>query len=112
MIHETPTRPVAASSRDGVPATSHGLPLATALILTILCAIVVVAGSFGVARGAVSIPAKASLSIITLIAVLGLGYSAFQLLLALIATTGERRWFTRQVSERRSGERARKPRVR
>ncbi len=92
------------------PATSHGLPFSTALVLTILCAIVAIGGSYGVLKSPPSMGAKAALSFITLIAVIGLGYSAFQLLLALVATTGERRWLARDVSERRTGERARKSR--
>ena len=94
---------------ESAPATSHGLPFATALVLTILCGLVVAGGSIGVARGSVSTAVKASFSIITLVAVIGFGYSIFQLVLALIATTGERRWFSRQVGERRTGDRARKP---
>lgn len=94
------------------PATSHGLPISTALILTILCAFLTIGGSYGVVRSDLSTSTKGALSIITLISVIGLGYAAFQLLLALVATTGERRWFARQVTERRSGERARKPRDR
>ena len=94
----------------GAPATSHGLPLLTALYLTIICSIVTIGGSYGVVRSSLATNTKAALSIITLLALVGLGYGTFQLLLALVATTGERRWFARQVSERRSGERARKPR--
>ena len=102
MIDDPPT--------PSAPATSQGLPFTTALILTILSTIVVVGGSIGVGRETISTAARASLAIVTLIAVLALGYSVFQLALAIIATTGERRWFSRQVSERRTGDRARKPR--
>jgi uncharacterized Tic20 family protein len=95
---------------SSAPATSQGLPFVTSLILTVLSTIVVIGGSIGVARGTLSTAAKASLAIITLVAVIALGYSVFQLILAIIATTGERRWFSRQLSERRTGDRARKPR--
>ncbi len=107
MIDESPSAP---EDPRSAPATSHGLPFSTALILTILCAFVAVGGSYGVLKSPASTGGKAALSIITLVAVIGLGYSAFQLLLALVATTGERRWLARDVSERRTGERARKPR--
>jgi hypothetical protein len=96
----------------GVPATSQGLPFSKALILTILFAIVTVGGSYGVLKSTFSTSTKAAFSITTLVALIGLGYSGFQLLMALIATTGERRWFTREVSERRTGDRARQPRDR
>ena len=105
MIHATSTSDLP----ENAPATSHGLPFASALVLTILCGLVVAGGSLGVARDTLSIPVKASFSIITLIATIGFGYAIFQLVLALIATTGERRWFSRQVGERRTGDRARKP---
>lgn len=94
----------------GAPATSHGLPFSTALALTVLFGLITVGGSYGVLKSTVSTGGKAAFSIITLIAVIGLVYAAFQLLLALVATTGERRWFARQVTERRTGDRARKPR--
>ena len=95
---------------ESAPATAHGMSLTRALILTIICALVVVGGSVAVARAATaSTAAKALLSLLTLAAFIALSYSAFQLVLALIATTGERRWFSRQVSERRTGDRARKP---
>jgi len=94
---------------EGAPATAHGLSFSTALIFTVLCAIVAIGGTVAVVRTSLSTSAKASLSIITLVAVIGLAYSVFQLALALVATTGERRWFARQVSERRTGDRARKP---
>ncbi len=103
-----PTDPLSNPSPKSAPATAHGLPFATALVLTILCALVAIGGSVGVARGTMSTAAKASLAIVTLIAVIALGYSLFQLVLALIATTGERRWLARDVSERRTGDRARK----
>jgi hypothetical protein len=96
----------------GTPATSHGLPFSTALILTILCAFVTVGGSYGVLKSTVSTSAKAALSITTLVAVIGLVYAGFQLIMALVATTGERRWFAREVTERRTGDRARQPRKR
>ncbi len=96
----------------GAPATSHGLPFSTALILTILCAFVAIGGSYGVLKSTLSTSSKAALSIITLIAVIGLAYAGFQLLMALVATTGERRWLTREVTERRTGDRAREPRKR
>jgi hypothetical protein len=96
----------------GAPATSHGLRFSTALVLTIFFAFVTIAGSYGVLKSDLSTGPKAAISIITLLAVIGLAYAGVQLLLALVATTGERRWFARQVSERRTGDRARKPRER
>ena len=92
------------------PATAHGLSFAKALLLTIAFILIAIGGSYGVARSDMSTGTKGTLAIITLLAVVGLFYSIFQLILALVATTGERRWSAREVSERREGERARKPR--
>lgn len=108
MIDDLPVSRTPASR--GAPATSQGLPFSTALILTVICAFLTVGGSYGVLKSTLSNSGKAALSIITLVALIGLAYSGFQLLMALVATTGERRWFARQVSERRTGDRARKPR--
>lgn len=102
----------AAPAATEAPATSHGLPFSTALILTILCSLVTVGGSYGVLKSTFSTSAKAAFSIITLVAVIGLAYAGFQLLMVLVATTGERRGYAREVSERRTGDRARKPRDR
>ena len=113
MVDDLPVSAPPASAPPvsrGAPATSQGLPFSTALILTILSAFVTIGGSYGVLKSTLSTSSKAALSIITLIALIALGYSGFQLLLALVATTGERRWFAREVSERRTGDRARKPR--
>ena len=93
---------------EGAPATAHGLTFARALFLTIAFILIAVGGSYGVARSAISTGAKGMLAIVTLLSVVGLYYSIFQLILALVATTGERRWSAREVSERREGERARK----
>ena len=95
---------------ESAPATAHGLSFAKALLLTIAFILIAVGGSYGVARSAMSTGTKGMLAIITLLAVVALYYSIFQLILALVATTGERRWSAREVSERREGERARSPR--
>ncbi len=80
-------------------------------MLTVFFIAVAVGGSYGVARSTLPTGAKGLLAVVTLIAVIGLYNSIFQLILALVATTGERRWSARDVSERRGGERARKPRA-
>ena len=91
------------------PATAHGMTVTTALLLTLASALVTIGGTITVLKRALGTPARAAVSIITLLALLAMTYSLVQLILAGIATAGERRWFSRQVSERRQGERARKP---
>lgn len=112
MIHDSSTSGATLAggppSEDMAPATSQGLSFARALTFTIICTIAVIGGSYGVARSSVSTGTKGSLSILTLLALFGLGYFVFQVVLALVATTGERRWSEREISERRTGERARK----
>jgi hypothetical protein len=92
-----------------LPATAHGITVATALLLTVGCALITIGGTMAILRGTLGTPTRAAVSVITLIALLGMTYSLVQLILAVIATAGERRWFSRQISERRQGDRARKP---
>ena len=99
----TPKPPPLAESRSA-PATAQGLSLASAII------VVAVGGAYTVSHSTFSTAAKGGVAVITLVAFLGMAYALVQLILAAIATTGERRWFARQVSERRQGDRARKPR--
>jgi len=95
---------------EPLPATAHGLPLVSALILSIVAGAVAIVGSVAVVKGTMPNSTKAAISVLSLVALLVLAYALIQLLLAVIATAGERRWFARQISERRQGDRARKPR--
>jgi hypothetical protein len=96
---------------DGpIPATAHAMSVTGAIIFTVIAAAVTAAGTFGVLRNSWGTTARGIASVVTLLAVLALSYALVQLVLAVIASAGERRWFARQVSERRQGERARKPR--
>jgi len=94
---------------ERIPATAHGLPLISALILSVVAGVVAIIGSVAVVRGTMPNSTKAAISVLSLVAFLVMAYALIQLLLAVIATAGERRWFARQVSERRQGDRARKP---
>jgi hypothetical protein len=49
------------------------------------------------------------LAVVALLSVVAMAYGLIELALAVIATTAERRRQARTVSERRTGERARKP---
>jgi membrane-anchored glycerophosphoryl diester phosphodiesterase (GDPDase) len=96
---------------DGpLPATAHAMSVIGATIFTIVAAVVTVAGILTVLRNSWGTAIRGVASVVTLVAVLALSYALVQLVLAVIASAGERRWFSRQVSERRQGERARKPR--
>jgi len=92
-----------------LPATAHDMTVPTALISSIVCAVITIGGTVAVLKSAIVTPARAAVSVVTLIALLGMTYFLVQLILAVIATAGERRWFARQISERRQGDRARKP---
>lgn len=91
-----------------LPATAHGMTVAGATILSISCAIVTIAGTVAVLKSSWGTTARGVASVVTLVAVIAFGYALVQLVLAVIATAGERRWFERQISERRQSERARK----
>jgi hypothetical protein len=96
---------------DGpLPATAHAMSVTGAIVFTVLAAAIAVGGTLAVLRHSWGTTARGIASVVTLLAVLALSYALVQLVLAVIASAGERRWFSRQVSERRQGERARKPR--
>jgi hypothetical protein len=49
------------------------------------------------------------LAVISLLSLVALSYGLIELALAVIATTAERRRMAREVTERRQGDRARRP---
>ncbi|MBA3467598.1 MAG: hypothetical protein H0T21_09320 [Gemmatimonadaceae bacterium] len=91
------------------PPNTHGLRMRTAIVVAIVSALVTVVAMYEVVRGDVSPVSKRFFALVAIIAFAGLIYGMTQALLAVIATTAERRRLEREVSERRTGDRARKP---
>ncbi|HEX2692996.1 MAG TPA: hypothetical protein VHL12_02980, partial [Gemmatimonadaceae bacterium] len=80
-----------------------------AAIISIVSAIVVALASYEVVRGTQSAAVTRTLAVVALLALVAFVYGLIELALAVIATTAERRRKAREDTERRKGDRARKP---
>jgi uncharacterized membrane protein len=84
---------------------SIGLAAAISIV-----SIVVVSGStYAVVKGTLSSGMTRLLAVVSLLSVVAMAYGLIELALAVIATTTERRRKAREITERRKGDRARKP---
>jgi len=80
-----------------------------AAIITIVSVILVIAATYEVVKGTMSAGMTRVMAVISLLALVGMAYGLIELALAVIATTAERRRKAREVTERRKGDRARRP---
>ncbi|HEY1953358.1 MAG TPA: hypothetical protein VGG76_11200 [Gemmatimonadaceae bacterium] len=95
--------------REVLPAVDHGMSISKAAIITIISAIVVMASTYEVVKGTLSSNMMRVLAVVSLLSLVAVVYGLIELTLAVIATTAERRRRAREVTERRKGDRARKP---
>lgn len=93
-----------------IPAVDQGMSIPLALTITIVSLIVVGVSSYAVIAAGLSAAMTRVFAVASLLALAALVYGLIELLLAVIATSAERRRKAREVTERRQGERARKPR--
>ncbi|HXG71431.1 MAG TPA: hypothetical protein VNJ04_12570, partial [Gemmatimonadaceae bacterium] len=91
------------------PPNTHGLRMRTAIVVAVVSALVTIVALYEVVKGDISAGSKRFFALVAILAFAGLIYGTTQALLALVATTAERRRLEREVSERRTGDRARKP---
>ncbi len=91
------------------PPNTHGLRMRTAIVVAVVSALVTIVALYEVVKGDISAGSKRFFALVAILAFAGLIYGTTQALLAVIATTAERRRLEREVSERRTGDRARKP---
>jgi len=80
-----------------------------AAIITTVSVILVIAATYEVVKGTMSAGMTRVMAVISLLALVGMAYGLIELALAVIATTAERRRKAREVTERRKGDRARRP---
>lgn len=80
----------------------------TAIVVAVVSALVTAAAMYEVVSADVSPGTKRLFALLAIVAFAGMIYGMTQALLAVIATTAERRRREREVSERRMGDRARK----
>jgi hypothetical protein len=113
MTERTPaaerTTPIEQPSQEFLPRVDLGMSIRVAAIISIVSAIVVALSSYEVVKGTQSAGVTRTLAVVALLALVAFVYGLIELALAVIATTAERRRKAREVTERRKGERARKP---
>ena len=95
--------------REILPAVDHGMSISKAAVITVVSAILVMASSYEVVKGTLSSGMTRVLAVVSLLSLVAFVYGLIELTLAVIATTAERRRKAREVTERRKGDRARKP---
>jgi hypothetical protein len=95
--------------REIHPVVDHGMSIGKAAVITFVGAILVLASSYEVVKGTLSGSMTRVLAVVSLLSLVALVYGLIELTLAVIATTAERRRKAREVTERRKGDRARKP---
>lgn len=92
-----------------LPAVDQGMSIPIAVFITVVSGIVVGASSYAVIAAGLSAAMTRVFAVASLLALVALVYGLIELSLAVIATSAERRRKAREVTERRQGERARKP---
>jgi hypothetical protein len=96
-------------SRDIHPHVDLGMSIRKAAIITGVSLILVIGSTYEVVKGSLSAGMTRVLAVVSLLALVAMVYGLIELALAVIATTAERRRKAREVTERRKGDRARRP---
>ena len=92
-----------------LPPIDRGMSLGKAAVIAVVSGILMAGSSYEVVKGTLSAGKMRILAVISLLSLVAFVYGLIELVLAIIATTAERRRMARVVSERRHGDRARKP---
>ncbi|MEO7823588.1 MAG: hypothetical protein ABIS15_08265 [Gemmatimonadaceae bacterium] len=92
-----------------ITAVDQGMSIPLAAAISVVSAIVVAASSYAVIAKGLSAGMTRLSALAALLAFVALVYGLIELSLAVIATSAERRRKEREVTERRQGDRARKP---
>ncbi len=92
-----------------LPHVDHGMSIGIAATITIVSVIAVAVSTYAVVKGTLSSGMTRLLAVVSLLALVAMAYGLIELALAVIATTTERRRKAREITERRKGDRARKP---
>jgi hypothetical protein len=85
------------------------MSIGKAAVITAVSVILVTGSTYAVIKGTLSAGMTRVLAVISLLSLVAMAYGLIELALAVIATTSERRRKAREVTERRTGDRARKP---
>ena len=92
-----------------LPPVDRGMSIGKAAAIAVVSGIVVLGSTYEVIKGTLSAGMMRILAVVSLLSLVAFAYGLIELVLAVIATTSERRRMAREVSERRHGERARRP---
>lgn len=103
--------PIASAEQpqEVLPRVDLGMSIGIAATISVVSAILVAGATYEVIRGTLSAGITRLLAVVSLLSLVALAYGLIELALAVIATTAERRRKARTVTERRTGERARRP---
>jgi hypothetical protein len=96
-------------SHEILPHVDRGMSIGIALAISIVSLVLVAGSTYAVVRGTLSAGMTRLLAVVALLSFVAMAYGLIELALAVIATTAERRRKAREVTERRKGDRARKP---
>ena len=91
------------------PPVDRGMSIRKAAMISIVSAIIVFVSTYEVVRATLSTGMTRILALLALLSLVATTYGLIELALAVIATTAERRRKAREVTERRKGDRARRP---
>ena len=85
------------------------MSISKATVITVVSLILTAGSTVAVVKGTLSASMTRLLAVVALLSLVALVYGLIELSLAVIATTAERRRKAREVTERRKGDRARRP---
>jgi uncharacterized membrane protein len=85
------------------------MSIGIAAVISIVSIIVVTGSTYAVVKGTLSSGMTRLLAVVSLLSLVATAYGLIELALAVVATTTERRRKAREITERRQGDRARKP---
>ena len=94
---------------EALPHVDRGMSIGIAAAISIVSIVLVGASTYAVVKGTLSAGMTRFLAVVSLLSFVSMAYGLIELALAVIATTSERRRKAREVTERRKGDRARKP---
>jgi hypothetical protein len=91
------------------PHVDHGMSIGKAAAITVVSAFLIIVSTYFVIKGSLSAGMTRVLAVVSLLSLVAASYGLIELALGVVATTAERRRKAREVTERRSGARARTP---
>lgn len=91
------------------PSVDHGMSITKAVVITAVSTILLIVSTYYVINASLSAGITRLLAVVALLSLVATSYGLIELALAVVATTAERRRKAREVTERRTGDRARKP---